>query len=442
MIERNPTLTLGAALQTTLIVLMVLTTGLLAACGSVATAPSPSQAGPAPTVTVPYEMPVTVAVSGRFDDQTQAVLDAQIALFEEENPDVKVAVFTAPRTRDERHDTFVDKLSQSDPSWDIYILDATWLGEFDAQGWLFHLDEYAALYEIDVEGFFPAARQANTLDGHLVALPWLADGGLLYFRRDLLERHGYQPPETWGDLQQVALDVKTREDLPYGLVWQGAPSESLTCNTLEFVWAYGGDVLDQDGRAVFDSAQTRAGLQQMADLVSLEISPSNVATYTEATSLADFQRGDAVFMRNWAYAWDRLNGSDSPVAGRIGLAPLPVSCLGGQSLAVSAHSLHPEQAAHFMAFLVDYQQQLQMARMGVQLPALETVYHDAELLAEVPILRDLNTALSATRARPQSPSYAALSRVIFTEVNKMLQTKQDVEATATTIQRQLETILR
>ncbi len=442
MVERNPTLDLRAAFQTTLVILMALMTGLLAACGSVAITPSPSPALPAPTVTTPYEMPITIAVTGRFDGQTLAVLDAQIALFEKENPDVKVAVFTAPRTRDERHDTFVARLSQGDTGEDIYVLDAAWLAEFDAHGWLFHLDEYAALNRIDLDGFFPAARQANTLDGHLVALPWLADGGLLYFRSDLLERHGYQPPGTWADLQKVALDVKTREDLPYGLVWQGAPSESLTCNTLEFVWAYGGDVLDQDGRVVFDSPQTRAGLQQMADLVSLEISPSSVATYTEATSLADFERGDAVFMRNWVYAWDRLNDSDSPVAGRVGLAPLPVSCLGGQSLALSAHSLHPEQASRFMAFLVDYQQQLQMARMGVQPPALETVYHDDELLAGDPIFRDLRTAFSATRARPQSPSYTALSGVIFTEVNKMLQAKQDVEATAATIQRQLETIPR
>jgi maltose-binding protein MalE len=95
-----------------------------------------------------------------------------------------------------------------------------------------------------------------------------------------------------------------------------------------------------------------------------------------------------------------------------------------------------------MAFLVDYQQQLQMARMGVQPPALETIYHDDELLAGDPIFRDLRTAFSATRARPHSPSYTALSGVIFTEVNKMLQAKQDVEATAATIQRQLETILR
>jgi ABC-type glycerol-3-phosphate transport system substrate-binding protein len=147
-------------------------------------------------------------------------------------------------------------------------------------------------------------------------------------------------------------------------------------------------------------------------------------------------------MRNWTYAWERLNSADSPLAGQVGLAPLPVSCLGGQSLALSTHSLYPEQAARFMAFLVDQPQQLQHARQGILPPALEKVYQDPDLLAEKPIFRDLHAALSNTRGRPQSPAYLALSETIYTEVHKMLQAEQDAATTATHIQHQLETLLR
>jgi multiple sugar transport system substrate-binding protein len=272
-------------------------------------------------------------------------------------------------------------------------------------------------------------------------MPWTVDGGLLYHRRDLLDQYGRQPPETWAELSEVALTIQSQEGLPYGLVWQGEANETLTCNTLEFIWAYGGDLLDEDGAVIFDSPQTRAGLQHMTDLVTTGISPLDVASYNEATALADFLRGDAVFMRNWAYAWDRLNSNDSPVAGQVGLAPLPASCLGGQSLAISAHSHHPEQAFRFVAFLIDHPQQLQLARQGVHPPALEQVYRDPELLAEKPVFQDLQTTLSATRPRPQSPAYLALSEAIFSEVNKMLQAEQDAATTAAIIQRRLEAIL-
>jgi multiple sugar transport system substrate-binding protein len=392
-------------------------------------------------VTVPFELPVTIAITGRFDDQTLAVLDKQIARFEEQNPDIRVAVLSAPRKEARRHQDYVDRLSARDTSRDIYVLEAIELAELDANGWLIPLDDYVGKYEIELGDFWPATLQANTVNGHLAALPWLADGGLLYYRQDLLEQYGKQVPATWNDLRQVALEIKAEESLPSGFVWQGAPYESLTCNALEFIWAHGGKVLDEQGQAVFDSPETRAALQEMLDFVTQGASPPEVATYNETSTLSAFGSGEAAFMRNWTYAWDRLNQTDSPVSGRVGLAPLPVSCLGGLSLALSSHSLHPEESARFMAFLAGYDQQLQIAREGIQPPALESVYHDAELLAEAPIVRALQAALSVARPRPQSPAYLEISGAIYTDVNKMLLGEQDVAQTVDHIQEQIEAAL-
>lgn len=428
--------------QIILILLSILVLGTITTCGATPSQATPSPAGPTPTVTVPFELPVTIALAGSFDDQTLALLDKQIASFERENPDIKVEIVAAPREGDQRHTKFATHLDEGDTSRDIYVLNPTWLAKFNTNGWLAHIDDYVEAYTIQVSDFLPATVQANTLDGRLIALPWLADGGLLYYRRDLLEKHGYRPPATWSELQEIALEIKAKEDLPTGFVWQGAAYESLTCNTLESIWAHGGDVLDGDGTPVFDSEGTRAGLQQMSDLVVLGVSPSDVATYQEPGTLAAFQNGDAVFMRNWSYAWDRLNDTGSPLAGQIGIAPLPASCLGGQSLALSPHSLHPDQAFRFLAFLVGYEQQLQVARLGVQPPALETVYHNAALLDEEPIFGDLLPALSATRPRPQSSTYSVVSQAIFEEVNRMLRGEQDVETTVLNVQRRIEAAAR
>jgi len=395
---------------------------------------------------VPFELPVTIAITGRFDDQTLAILDEQIAIFEEQNPDIKVAILDAPRRESRRHESFVLQLGEGDTSRDIYALETTWLAEFDANGWLTDLREYldnarSTPYKIRLEDLIPATIQANSIDGRLVALPWLVDGGLLYYRQDVLEQYGYEPPTTWEQVQRIALEVKS-EDLPYGLVWQGAAYESLTCSTLEFVWASGGEVLDGAGNAVFDSEETRGGLQQMTDFIEQGISPPEVTTYDEAMALAAFQSGDALFMRNWTYAWDRLQNPESPLAGRVGLAPLPASCLGGQSLALSTHSLHAEQAFRFMAFLVGYEQQLQIAQQGIQPPALQTVYQDPKLLATDPVFEDLLAGLSNSRPRPQSPAYLEISEAIYTEVNRMLQGKQGTAETAENVQHRTESAIQ
>jgi ABC-type glycerol-3-phosphate transport system substrate-binding protein len=414
----------------------------LAACGSGATEAAPTPTGPVPTVTAPFELPITIALAGRFEDPELALLEEQIAAFEAQNPAIMVEVISAPRETALRHERFAAQLSEGDASIDIYLVNTTWLARLASNGWLIPLEDYARDQNVRLGDFLLNTTQASTFENRLMALPWTADGGLLFYRQDLLDRHGHRPPASWADLQQVALDVKTEEALPAGFVWQGAPDESLTCNTLEFIWALGGDVLAEGGSAAFDSPENRAALHQMVDMIAQGASPPEVATYREPATLAAFQAGDAVFMRNWFYAWDRLNSDDSSLARLVGVASLPASCLGGRSLALSTFSHHPEQAFRFMAFLTRHEQQLQLALQGVQPPALETAYGDAELLAAKPIFETLHPLLAAARARPPSASYPDLSSAVYTEVHRMLIGDQTVDRTAANIQDRLSAFLR
>lgn len=423
-------------------VLIFLAACLVATCGPAKPSVPPVIAGPTPTVTVPFDMPVTIGISGRFGEPALAVLDTQIARFEAANPDIKVEVIRASSSSEQRRQEFINSLENADTRIDVYLLHDTWLTEFATNGWLLPLDDYARSRRLALDDYFPSTVEGSTVEGQLWALPWTADGGMLYYRQDLLDKQGYTPPTTWADLQAIALEIQTKEELPYGFVWQGAANESLTCNTLEFVWSQGGDVLDDAGNVVFDSRETRTALQQMSDLVTSGTSPPDITSFNESKALSTFQSGQAVFMRNWSFAWAQLNETDAPLAGQVGLAPLPTSCLFGQSLALSVHSSYSEQAFRFMAFLASYEQQLQILRQGGQLPAMETVYRDAQVLAEAPVTRDLHAALSTSRPRPQSPAYPQLSEAIYTEVAEMLKGHQTVTATAANAQGRIEAISR
>jgi len=386
-------------------------------------------------------MPVVIAITGRFDDGVLAVLDQQVASFEAANPNIRIELVQAPRTTAERHDQFAADLRMGDTTVDILVIDYPWLTEFATAGWLVPLDNYVQSTAVDLVVFVPATVEASTIHGQLMALPWTADGGVLYYRQDLLTKNGYAPPATWPDLQRIALDVKKKEALPYGFVWQGAPYEGLTCNTLEFVWAYGGDVLDDTGQVVFHDPQTETALQQMADLLATGTSPTQVVTFQENQALSAFREGNAVFMRNWSYAWGRVNQEDSAVASRVGMAPLSASCLGGQALALSSSSLHKTEAFRFMAFLTGYDQQVQAALQAEQPPARSAAFRDASLLAADPAWQDLHAALAVTRPRPQVIPYTELSRAIYTEVNRMLAGQQDPAATAANIQSRIKAML-
>ncbi|HSJ55272.1 MAG TPA: ABC transporter substrate-binding protein [Anaerolineae bacterium] len=424
-----------------LVALAACTILLAAACGPSPSPALPTPAGPAATVTVPIEMPVVISVAGFFDDPILAVLYDQITAFEAANPGVRVELLTVNRDPNRRQEQFAESLAAGDTSIDIYVVSPHWLAGYAAPGWLRPLEGYLAAAGVDPGAFLPAAAEASTVDGRLMALPWSADGGVLYYRRDLLEARGYAPPAAWAELEAMALELRGDGGPAHGFVWQGDEYDGLTCNTLEQVWAAGGDVLDAAGRAIVDSPAAQAALEQMAGYVSGGVSPAEVVSYREAAALADFRSGSAVFMRNWLYAWDRLQEPGSPVAGQVGIAPLPASCLAGQSLVLSAGSLFPEQAFRFMAFLAAPEQQAQLAASGLQAPALIETYQDPALLARNPLLAELYPALLAARPRPQVPDYARLSQAIYTEVHRLLQGSQDPAATAQAIQARLEELL-
>ena len=286
----------------------------------------------------------------------------------------------------------------------------------------------------------PASIEAGTVDGQLYGLPWVVDAGLLYYRTDLLDLEGQDQAKSWAEIQDLALEA-TGGGASMGYVWQGLAYEGLTCNTLEQVWAGGGDLLDEQGRVVFDSPETRAALAQMADLITSGASPQQVAAFREGTSLAPFRDGDAALMRNWPYAWERLHRDDSQVGGQVGITLLPASCLTGQMLALSARSMVPEQAMRFARFLVDQEQQLEVATELGRPPALKSVYEESAVAETQPFLLALRPALDQARPRPRVADYPQVSQVVYEEVNRLLIGEQGVDETAANVQRRVEALL-
>ena len=71
-------------------------------------------------------------------------------------------------------------------------IDTIWIAEFASAGWLESLGNY--IDEEDRASFISVTEKINVFQGNLYAIPWNANIGLLYYRKDLLEKYNMNPP--------------------------------------------------------------------------------------------------------------------------------------------------------------------------------------------------------------------------------------------------------
>ena len=104
---------------------------------------------------------------------------------------------------------------------DIILGDVIWTAELAESGWISDLSD--RFPESQQEGVPAGLRRGHNLRGQAFGMPWYTDTGLLYYRKDLLQKSGYDgPPKTWDELKQMTRKVREESDIKFGFVFQGA----------------------------------------------------------------------------------------------------------------------------------------------------------------------------------------------------------------------------
>jgi trehalose/maltose transport system substrate-binding protein len=330
-----------------------------------------------------------------------------------------VRIVTPPSDASERLALYQQLLSARADTIDVLQIDVVWPGLLDRH--LLDLAPYAKGVE---KAHFAGYIANNTSDGRLVAMPWFANAGLLFYRKDLLSKYALAPPTTWEELGAIAARIQQGEraagnDRLWGFVWQGRAYEGLTCNALEWVASYGGgNIVEPDGRVRIDNPRARQALQTAAAWVGT-ISPTAVLNYAEEEARGVFQTGNAVFMRNWPYAWSLAQGADSAIRDKVGVTTLPkggpegrpAAALGGESLAVSRYSKHPAEAAALVLYMTSASVQKDRALRGSFNPTIVALYKDSEVLKANPFMGELYDTFVHAIARPATVTGARYNQV-------------------------------
>jgi len=383
----------------------------------------------------------------------QRRVNEELALFTRQTG-IRVEFLPAPETAAEQLATWRKLLEGGAKVPDVYGIDVIWPGTLADN--LLDLKSY--IPEQEIQAHFPQLIANDTVNGRLVALPANLNEGMLFYRVDLLRKYGYRaPPKTWEELEVMATRIQSGERADgnkdfWGFVWEGAPSEALTCNALEWqVSEGGGTILDENGKVTVNNPQTIRAWDRAARWVG-SISPPGVLSYKEWDAGNMWQAGKAAFLRSWAseYIADRAPGC--LIRNRFGMAPLPsgaagmAATLGGSGFGVSRHSLHPREAAMLVRFLCSREEQFRRCRNTTDAPSISQLYDEPGLLGSNPqfprIVEVFRKSIVLRPSRAAGKMYPEVSRAYWEAVHAVLIRKQSATQAAKQLQDELERMLK
>jgi trehalose/maltose transport system substrate-binding protein len=368
---------------------------------------------------------------------------------------IQVQVIRGQQSATDRLAEYRQQLSAGSGDIDVYQIDVIWPGIMAE----FAEDLNPAFPNAKTE-HFPAIVENNTVNGALVGIPWFTDAGLLYYRKDLLEKYNISaPPTTWAELETQAKTIQDGERAAgnpdfWGFVWQGKAYEGLTCDALEWqVSNGGGSIVEPDGTISINNEQAAAAFDRAKGWIGT-ISPEGVTGYQEEEARGVWQAGNSAFMRNWPYAY-ALGQADPNLKDKFDVMPLPkgdgpnarnADTLGGWQLMVNKNSANKDAAIEFVKYLVSPEVQKSHSIEFANLPTLPALYDDPDILKVNPYYGPLKDVFSGGAvARPSTVTadlYNDVSTAYFTAVNQILTGQKDSKTALADLEGELQSILR
>jgi trehalose/maltose transport system substrate-binding protein len=429
--RRSPARLKGGLGLTALAGVTVLT---LAACGSSGSSSSASS-GTTPTSSSTGSVGSTTSgdivwsaspLSGTGANDARTVL---INAFEKQYPNIHVTLVSASTDTDTNRSTLATQIAGG-AGPDVFMGDVIWPAQFGAHQLAVPLSQYLpASYW---SKFAPGLVAGATYKGAVYGSPLFEDQGFLYYRKDLLTKDGLPVPTTWEQLETDAKTVLAKGQSKYGFVWEGDSYEGLTCNFMEYLTDAGGTATNSGyTQATLNSAAALKAVTFMRSLITSGVSPAAVTTFQEPQAMNTFASGQAVFLRNWDYAYtDAITPADGGklTASQVGVVPLPTfagqptpgySNIGGWNMYINPHSKHLGADLTFIQFLSSTTAQDILSQKYGFISTVAAVRSAPATIAANPVFAIVpNTKLVPRPAG--TPNYPALSTAIYQNVNGAL----------------------
>lgn len=293
-----------------------------------------------------------------------AAIQEIIDKYEELNPNVTIELITPPT---DGADQKVQQMLMAGEPLDI-IDTGNQFAQCITNGWVQPLNDYLA----DWDELGTISTQAASRMTHLDPAgetQWCVPYGiyqrLLFYRKDLLANAGIEVPEvwTWDDVYEIGKAVTDPEAGIYGWAFRGGARGYCVLEELYYATLTDEDILGNenytwigsDGTCIWNNPKAIDTLEFYKSLYTDCSSPDSIAWgFTEMVQ--GFMSGTVALLLNDNDVIQSCESGLDPEVWGVANVPIGASGYGTQSAgyggwAMTAHTQYPEQAADFIKFL-------------------------------------------------------------------------------------------
>jgi ABC-type glycerol-3-phosphate transport system substrate-binding protein/AraC-like DNA-binding protein len=260
-----------------------------------------------------------------------------------------------------------------------------------SQNLLTPLDDLIPYYE---DLFVTAGLRKSRLGVHQYGLPKHVSTRLLFYRKDLLKKYGFQPPKTWDELETQARHIIAKEKRP-GL--NGLLFECRAFNQfgylMEHLWSQKEDLYDRHDGWVFNRGGVRKALGRMSSFFTSGLAPKSALEMGFMLCVNDFLNGNAVFLHHWSDLLRLIHERGEDALDMFGWTLVPVekagnephAMVGGPSWVIPRNTRYPEMAQAMLKRIMTLELQRELEqKSGWPFPGMRELYLDARTLKRKP----------------------------------------------------------
>ncbi|MCL6625257.1 ABC transporter substrate-binding protein [Alicyclobacillus shizuokensis] len=313
---------------------------------------------------------------------------------------------------------------------DVVEMDTIWAGQYYKGNIAVDLTH---VIPKDVQDkFTPSSLSAASYDGHLMGIPWFSSSKHLFWNKELFKEAGLdpnRPPKTYDEFLKDSKIIQSKLGGKgiYASGWSWKQAESLTCDYVGFLGAYGGAFFDKNNKPIFDTGGGLQGLKEMVTLMkSGTVDPASLQ-WDEQDVANAFMAGKIAMMSNWEEG-DNLNDpKQSKIAGKWAVGLLPgegqvtsAACTGSEGLAIMKTSKHKEAALAFLKWIAGDEYQTMEYKQEGQYPSVQALYTKLSSSDKSGLLLKFDEQFKYGVNRPNAPGYVQWSDIISARLHDAL----------------------